>query len=182
MNSVLLERWNLKVSKDDLVIIVGDFSFEQDDLMSERLTLLNGNKLIVLGNHDKMGRCLRCFGQDNVTKDLYIEVPEGERSLTLRFNHFPYIEKSFWRNFLSVFRIYIDCVFSFKFDLRSRIERRVKSLGKRTVPKEEDFYFYGHTHLKNLGNKVNKGVFHIGCDGNNFYPYNLYELLKWKII
>lgn len=48
----LIERWNNAVNKNDLVYILGDFSFGNYDETSEILKKLNGDKVLVEGNHD----------------------------------------------------------------------------------------------------------------------------------
>jgi len=51
----LMDRWNERVGSNDWVLHLGDFSFKESD--EELLTLLgemlNGNKILILGNHDK---------------------------------------------------------------------------------------------------------------------------------
>lgn len=44
--------WNKTVSKNDEVIIVGDFSFLSTEDTKKLMGKLNGNKILVLGNHD----------------------------------------------------------------------------------------------------------------------------------
>ena len=52
MNSVLTDNWNSIVSKDDLVIHLGDFSFGRTiESIKNHLDKLNGNKILILGNH-----------------------------------------------------------------------------------------------------------------------------------
>lgn len=48
----LIRRWNSVVCKDDLVIILGDFSFKKAEATNELLKQLNGDKVLVRGNHD----------------------------------------------------------------------------------------------------------------------------------
>lgn len=48
MDTMLIERWNSKVSKDDTIIHVGDVAFNN----FERLSELNGHKKLIKGNHD----------------------------------------------------------------------------------------------------------------------------------
>ena len=48
----LIRRWNRIVGKDDLVLILGDFSFKKAKDTEELLKLLNGDKVLVRGNHD----------------------------------------------------------------------------------------------------------------------------------
>lgn len=48
----LIERWNNTVNKNDLVYILGDFSFYKYDKTTEILNQLNGDKVLIEGNHD----------------------------------------------------------------------------------------------------------------------------------
>ena len=48
----LIRRWNSVVGKQDLVIILGDFSFKKAEETNELLKRLNGDKVLVRGNHD----------------------------------------------------------------------------------------------------------------------------------
>mgnify|MGYP000093234704 FL=1 len=52
MCNEMLKRWNSKVSKDDTVYILGDYTWKQGDEHIEFLKKLNGHKRLVLGNHD----------------------------------------------------------------------------------------------------------------------------------
>lgn len=48
----LINRWNSIVGKNDLVLILGDFSFKKAKDTEELLQQLNGDKVLVKGNHD----------------------------------------------------------------------------------------------------------------------------------
>lgn len=52
MNEQLVERWNAKVGKTDTVIHLGDVLFGGDDNL-KILKRLNGQKTLILGNHDQ---------------------------------------------------------------------------------------------------------------------------------
>jgi len=53
MNVDLIDRWNSKVKKEDIVYHLGDFAFMQpDDIVSLRKQL-NGTIHLIYGNHDK---------------------------------------------------------------------------------------------------------------------------------
>jgi calcineurin-like phosphoesterase family protein len=57
MNTVMIENWNRKVSKNDSVYILGDFIFSNDEAETIKLlNSLNGNKFLIYGNHDKIIR------------------------------------------------------------------------------------------------------------------------------
>lgn len=53
MNKVMIEKWNSVVSDDDTVIHLGDFALTSFDNTKEVFDQLNGNKYLIMGNHDK---------------------------------------------------------------------------------------------------------------------------------
>ena len=52
MDGVLLRKWNERVASDDEVLHLGDFSFHVPYYSSDIYNKLNGNKSLVIGNHD----------------------------------------------------------------------------------------------------------------------------------
>lgn len=48
----LINRWNSVVGKEDLVIVLGDFSFRKADKTEELIKQLNGDIVLIRGNHD----------------------------------------------------------------------------------------------------------------------------------
>jgi len=51
MDQDMASRWNSTVGKDDTVYILGDFAWKNH---AHWIHALNGNKILVFGNHDKM--------------------------------------------------------------------------------------------------------------------------------
>jgi calcineurin-like phosphoesterase family protein len=55
MDAYMIERWNQVVrKKKDEVVILGDFCMGKGERVNELLSMLNGKKCLVSGNHDKM--------------------------------------------------------------------------------------------------------------------------------
>lgn len=52
MNETLIKNWNETVSKDDIVIVVGDFVAGNYLFCKWLLHKLNGEKILIKGNHD----------------------------------------------------------------------------------------------------------------------------------
>ena len=53
MQDKMIEKWNNKVSNEDTVYILGDFSFKlQKSAAIKILRQLNGKKVLIKGNHD----------------------------------------------------------------------------------------------------------------------------------
>jgi calcineurin-like phosphoesterase family protein len=55
MQDELIRRWNSVVSKDDIVYVLGDYMLSKHkDFLKEKTALLNGRKVLIMGNHDNM--------------------------------------------------------------------------------------------------------------------------------
>lgn len=52
MDSILVKNWNDTVSENDTVFFLGDFSFCNKEKTAEICHSLNGEKFLVMGNHD----------------------------------------------------------------------------------------------------------------------------------
>ena len=62
-DKALVENWNKIVGKNDRVYILGDFAFRNH---LDYLLALNGNKILIKGNHDKMNsECYDLFKADD---------------------------------------------------------------------------------------------------------------------
>lgn len=53
MDEALIEHWNSRVAHNDVVFVLGDFSFYGVEKTQCILSRLNGKIVFVLGNHDK---------------------------------------------------------------------------------------------------------------------------------
>lgn len=53
-DNVLITNWNNVVKNGDLVLILGDFSFHKSEQTMEILKQLNGDKVLIEGNHDSI--------------------------------------------------------------------------------------------------------------------------------
>jgi len=55
MNEILIKNWNECISNSDLVFHLGDFQMINDyNILYKHLSRLNGDKVLLLGNHDYM--------------------------------------------------------------------------------------------------------------------------------
>lgn len=52
MEETIVRNWNSTVGRGDTVYILGDFCWNKEDEWLRLLGLLNGQKVLVLGNHD----------------------------------------------------------------------------------------------------------------------------------
>jgi len=59
-DKLLMNNWNRVVTNKDTVYILGDFSWLNGEKTKEILQKLNGEKVLVRGNHDKWSRDYEC--------------------------------------------------------------------------------------------------------------------------
>lgn len=59
MDAALIERWNRKVSSEDLVYVLGDISWYGSHKTYEIFQGLHGKKRLITGNHDKLNDRLK---------------------------------------------------------------------------------------------------------------------------
>jgi calcineurin-like phosphoesterase family protein len=87
MDEKLLYNWNNAVSVDDTVYILGDLVFRSDKHATYYIDRLNGEKYLILGNHDH-----KWIKNCNLQKHFksvayYLEIKDGERRIALC--HYP---------------------------------------------------------------------------------------------
>lgn len=71
MDAELIKRWNNKVTADDTVYILGDISWYNDEKTVEIMNKLNGHKILIKGNHDRVhGRVRNCFEEITDYKEI----------------------------------------------------------------------------------------------------------------
>lgn len=86
METVLNQNWNSVVKSDDTTYMLGDFCWLKEDEWLRILQQLNGNKVLILGNHDlkQMSSKLKNCFQD--IKD-YKEITDQNRHVIMC--HYP---------------------------------------------------------------------------------------------
>lgn len=57
----MIQLWNSRVNKKDTVYILGDLAFGEVEDKRKLFQRLNGNKVLILGNHDKVPDHLKCY-------------------------------------------------------------------------------------------------------------------------
>lgn len=57
----IIQLWNSRVNKKDTVYILGDLAFGEVEDKRKLFQRLNGNKVLILGNHDKVPDHLKCY-------------------------------------------------------------------------------------------------------------------------
>lgn len=98
MDNAIIENWNRKVTNDDDVYILGDFSYKSEDPI-EYLKKLNGRKHLIAGNHDtkllKNPNCKKYFVE---IVDMKMVDDNGNQIVLC---HYPLVEwNGYYRNVL----------------------------------------------------------------------------------
>jgi calcineurin-like phosphoesterase family protein len=76
MNEVMIEKWNNRVNKNDLVYHIGDVGFfKSAQQMQDTMSLLNGRKILIKGNHDRFTNTqYRQAGFEDIHDELMLEI------------------------------------------------------------------------------------------------------------
>lgn len=94
MDQELIKMWNEKVKDDDLVYILGDFSFYDGEGTNNILKQLKGRKILIIGNHDN-----KFLKDKKFNKELFEEIAYRKsirRNKTkIYMSHFPMAD---WNN------------------------------------------------------------------------------------
>ncbi len=85
MNEALVNNWNVEVKPEDTVYALGDMFLCKPKEAAEVLKQLNGRKVLVKGNHDRVGNSDfdKCF--DRIAD--YLEIDDEGRKVVL--SHYP---------------------------------------------------------------------------------------------
>ena len=88
MHETLINRWNEKVSEDDEIYILGDFSFGKGVETWELLNKLKGKLILIEGNHDANFLDDKEF-VDSIFDEIvsYSEITDSKRTVIL--SHYP---------------------------------------------------------------------------------------------
>lgn len=154
MNSEIVRRWNTVVGSDDVVFHLGDVALGPWEDWKNWLPQLNGHKILVVGNHEKI------FPGENNARRIERFRPEYERyfeqivdNLTglelddgsvVNLSHFPYeadhMEKARFMDY------------------------RLADEGRTLI--------HGHTHLDQIVSRSNAGTLqiHVGMDAWDYTP------------
>lgn len=80
MDEEMIKRWNLLVAPEDLVYHLGDFAFADHQPYLDRL---NGQKSLILGNHDHSNRVKKAKGWSTIDSLLHVDVLGEEAPIVL---------------------------------------------------------------------------------------------------
>jgi calcineurin-like phosphoesterase family protein len=88
MNTTIINNWNYKIKKEDIVIFNGDFAFLNQEKQKEIIAKLNGYKIAILGNHDSNEKTMLEIGFNEVYKEAKIKLKNKD----VIISHYPYVD------------------------------------------------------------------------------------------
>lgn len=145
MNKALIQNWNAKVSDNDDIYILGDFTLKGPLLANELLKQLHGMKMCLRGNHDRFIE-RQSFRQNAFVwvKD-YFELCWQQQYFIL--SHYPLLSwNGMWRG---SFNLHGHCHNKMEYNLANRaagvrrIDVGVDAFGMAPVSIEEVLTFFG---------------------------------------
>lgn len=179
LDDMIIANHNEVVKPDDTVLMLGDFSWLDPQSYIHKL---NGNKYLILGNHDRKGDA-SYKGMEKVFRGQFIDInnelfyKESMDSL-LSSLIMPY------DNSLLVFShyaIYSDDAYDHQGSgliqiRKEKIQSLVEGVNKNT-PERKVINIHGHLHSQRA--KYDKIVTHVNAclEMTNFYPVKLKDLL-----
>lgn len=149
MNSTMKTNWNASVKPEDTVYFLGDFSFGSNENTTELLSELNGEKILIKGNHDKgsIGTHIQ-RGFKEVHTSLIIQIANESVQLC----HYPYAPPK-----------------------EVILEKNLKpEWFKRNPPRKKQWLLHGHVHSK--VRYQHEFQIDVGVDAWNFYPASIDEI------
>lgn len=158
MNEALIETWNSVVSPDDVVYHLGDLALGQAIEQQIALTArLQGHKLLVPGNHDRIAESFE--GRRNDAKYLPVYVNAGREILPEKFEHS-----------IGERRVVV-CHFPYVGDSQDADRYRLHRPRDSGLP-----IIHGHVHTQFavLGREFNVGV-----DVRGFAPVDEAVIVQW---
>lgn len=87
MNEWIISEWNMQVSEDDTVYILGDVAFGPLEPAIELISRLQGCKILVVGNHDY--KFLKHSGFIELFSEIheYLEIKHNKKNIVM--SHYP---------------------------------------------------------------------------------------------
>lgn len=175
-NEALIHNWNRNIKEKDIVICIGDFAWKGTQQI---LPKLNGNKILILGNHDRSGA--NSYPGVTVVRGLIEVIKLKNRRIIMK----EVIDKSD-----KLFSALIINNMIFSHYPISEYEKTISGRGNNEfINKRIDklmeivdnnnkliFNFHGHTHSRNIdesGEKYSLTYFNCSCENINFTPKKL---------
>lgn len=125
MNQTLVDRWNSVVSDEDVVYVLGDMFWCGAEMAIQVLDKLNGAKILVKGNHDRVSGPEMASRFASIVD--YLEIKDGDRDVVLC--HYPI--PCFKNHFYGWYHLYGHVHISFESNMMEHLKQEMSALYDR---------------------------------------------------
>lgn len=122
MNEDLVEIWNKKVDDGDTVYILGDLAMKGGELLLNIVKRLNGHKILIKGNHDRISPQLAKEFNNKIYD--YLEIKDDGRNVVL--SHYPI--SCFNKHYYGGFALYGHVHASFEWAFMEHVRRSFEEI------------------------------------------------------
>ncbi len=122
MNRRILDNWNERVTKDDTVYILGDFIWAKESEWMTYIPAFQGNKVLILGNHDPKELSLLTQLQFHDIARLK-EIKDGDRHVILCHYPIPFHRAAYDEN---CYMLYGHVHMTREFDLLQKFRMEIQ--------------------------------------------------------
>ena len=91
MDKATINLWNETINNEDLIYILGDFSWYKGEKTNEILKTLKGNKILIIGNHDENFLKDKKFNKNLFQEICYYKELKINKTKIILF-HYPIID------------------------------------------------------------------------------------------
>ena len=123
MNEALIENWNRVVKQEDLTWILGDFCLGNEERWTSILKRLNGEKALIIGNHDSSDAVKAVQGFFTEVAE-YREIRDMGRNVVLC--HYPIL--GFRDHYFGWYHLYGHVHGAYEWNIAENAKRLVKNL------------------------------------------------------
>lgn len=165
MHETLIIRHNSTVPPNGLTYFLGDVGLSSGDVVERVIRRMNGQKVLVLGNHDKGMNAMYKAGFDVVLNSAVIYIA-GQR---VTMSHCPL--RGVWR----------ENVEGMKGAQDGENWHGESKQHRFTVADEGQFHLHGHIHSPNGGKseRILGKQFDVGVVANKYRPVSISEIESW---
>lgn len=165
MHNQLIINFNKKVPVDGLTYFLGDVVTHGTSLTKEVISQLNGNKILIVGNHDKNYESCYNSGFCAVLHQATFYLHKQRVTMS----HCPLTE---------VFR---EPTENMKGSTAGEMWHGEAKNKRFSVPDEGQFHLHGHIHSPNGGKseRILKNQFDVGLPANKYRPVHISEIESW---
>ncbi len=103
MNEALIAKWNARVQPGDVVYSLGDMFLGPAEAMKPILERLNGDIVLVKGNHDKSNATLKAAGFKFIYESLSMKLMSGGKGYRVFCRHIPPSPDNTWATKADIF-------------------------------------------------------------------------------